>query len=52
MYITRFAYFEIGYTEKDKECIQLLIKELNNKYLDIMNFFNLTKLKRTVSIKL
>lgn len=46
-----FDYFEIKYSDKDIEYIQLIIQELKVKYLDIMKFFNLEKLERKVLIK-
>lgn len=46
-----FDYFEINYSDKDKEYIQLVVQELKDKYLNIMRFFNLEKLERKISIK-
>ena len=39
-----FVYFEIEYSKKDTEEIQLIANKLKDKYLDIMHFFNLIKL--------
>lgn len=47
-----FAYFEIEYSKKDTEEIQLIANKLKDKYLDIMHFFNLERLERKVFIKL
>ena len=47
-----FVYFEIEYSKKDTEEIQLIANKLKDKYLDIMHFFNLERLERKVFIKL
>ena len=47
-----FTYFQFEYSEKDTEDIKLITKELKDKYLDIMHFFNLERLERKVFIKL
>lgn len=44
-------YFDIEYTNQDQEYIELIINCLNDNYLEIMQFFNLSKLEKTVHIK-
>lgn len=34
-----FAHFDIEYTKKDEEYIDLVIQELKEKNIEIMNFF-------------
>lgn len=48
----RFCIFEIEYTKSSNEYINVLIKELEEKYLSIMKFFNLQKLEHLVYIKI
>ncbi len=48
----RFCIFEIEYTESDNEYIDFLISEIQNKYLSIMDFFDINKLGHIVTIKI
>ena len=48
----RFCIFEIEYTESDNEYIYFLISEIQNKYLSIMDFFDINKLDHIVTIKI
>lgn len=47
-----FEYFDIEYTKKDEEYINLVIQSLKEKYIEIMDFFNLESLSRRIQIKL
>lgn len=48
----RFCIFEIEYTESDSEYIDFLISEIQDKYLGIMDFFDISKLNHIVTIKI
>ncbi len=46
-----FAHFDIEYTKKDEEYIELVVQKLKEKNLEIMSFFNLEKLSKNIQIK-
>lgn len=48
----KFGVFEIEYTTDDFAYIDKLVEELEDKYLNIMEFFNLQRLEHTVNIKI
>lgn len=48
----QFGVFEIEYTTDDFTYIDVLVKELKTKYLNIMEFFNLHELEHIVKIKM
>ena len=48
----KFGVFEIEYTTDDFAYIDKLVTELEDKYLNIMEFFNLQRLGHTVNIKI
>lgn len=46
-----FEHFDIEYTKKDEEYIDLVIQKLKEKNIEIMSFFNLENLSRNIQIK-